>query len=76
MLYVQNEWGVSGPSSSPLRGFTRSMERYLQSLQSVLGYASLGGRFIRLLVDGWSLSECGHVEDGPLLPFIVPVEGT
>jgi len=52
------------------------MERYLQSLQSVLGYASSGGRFIRLLVDGWSLSECGRVEDGPLLPFVVLVEGT
>jgi hypothetical protein len=24
-------------------------------LQFVLGYASSGGRFIRLLVDGWSL---------------------
>jgi hypothetical protein len=76
MLYVQNEWGVSGPSSSPLRGFTHFMERYLQSLQSVLGYASSGGRFIRLLVDRWSLSECGRVEDGPLLPFVVPVVGT
>jgi hypothetical protein len=45
------------------------MEHHLQSLQSFLGYVSSGGRFIRLLVDGWSLSECGRVEDGPLLPF-------
>jgi hypothetical protein len=51
------------------------MEHHFQSLQSVLGYASLVGRFIRLLVDGWSLSECGRVEDGPLLPFVVLVEG-
>jgi hypothetical protein len=54
----------------------RSMERHLQSHQFVLGYASSGGRFIRLLVDGWSLAECGRVEDGPLLPFVVLVEGT
>jgi hypothetical protein len=39
-----------------------------------LGYASLGGRFICLLVIGWSLSECGRVEDGSLLPFVVLVE--
>jgi hypothetical protein len=52
------------------------MERHLQSLQSVLGYASSGGRFIRLLVDRRSLSECSRVEDGPLLPFVVLVEGT
>lgn len=41
-----------------------------------LGLCLSGGRFIRLLVDGWSLAECGHVEDGPLLPFVVLVEGT
>jgi len=41
-----------------------------------LGYASSGGRFIHLLVDGWSLPEYGRVEDGPLWPFVVPVEGT
>jgi hypothetical protein len=52
------------------------MERHLQSLKSFLGYAFSGGRFIRLLVDGWSLMECGRVEDGPLLPFVVLVEGT
>jgi hypothetical protein len=39
-------------------------------------YASSGGRFIRLLVDRWSLLECGRVEDGSLLPFVVLVEGT
>jgi hypothetical protein len=48
----------------------------LQSLQFVLGYAYSGGRFIRLLMDGWLLSECGCVEDGSLLPFVVLVEGT
>jgi hypothetical protein len=51
------------------------MECHFQSLQSVLGYASSGDRFIRLLVDGWLLSECGRVENGPLLPFVVLVEG-
>jgi len=29
MLHVQNEWGVGGSPSSPLRGCTRSMERHL-----------------------------------------------
>jgi len=29
-----------------------------------------------LLVDGWSLPECNRVEDGPLLPFVVLMEGT
>jgi hypothetical protein len=33
-------------------------------------------RFIRLLVDGWSLSECSRVEDGSLLPFVMLVEET
>jgi hypothetical protein len=51
------------------------MECHLQSLQFVLGHASLSGRFIRLLVNGWSLSECGCVKDGTLLPFVVLVEG-
>jgi hypothetical protein len=27
-------------------------------------------------VDEWSLSECGCVEDGSLLPYMLPVEGT
>jgi hypothetical protein len=52
------------------------VERHLQSLQFVLGYASSGGRFIRLLVDGWPLPECSRVEDGPLLPNVVLMEGT
>jgi hypothetical protein len=53
------------------------MECHLLLLQSVLGYyAFSGGRFISLLVDGWSLSECDRVEDGSLLPFVVPMEGT
>jgi hypothetical protein len=30
--------------------------------------------FHYLLVDGWLLSECCHVEDGALLPLIVSVE--
>jgi hypothetical protein len=45
------------------------MECHLQPLQFVLGYASSGGRFIRLLVDGWSLLECYCVEDGSFLPL-------
>jgi hypothetical protein len=52
------------------------MECHIQSLQSVLGCASSGGRSIRLLVDGWSLSEYSCVEDGSLLPLMVLVEGT
>jgi len=52
------------------------MECNLKSLQSVLGYVSSGGRSIRLLVDGWSLSEYRCVEDGSLLLFVVLVEGT
>jgi hypothetical protein len=48
----------------------------IQPLQFFLGYASSGGRFIRLLVNGWSLSECNSVEDGSFLPFLVLVEGT
>jgi hypothetical protein len=41
-----------------------------------LGDASSGDRLIRLLVDGWTLSECGRVENGSLLPYVVLVEGT
>jgi hypothetical protein len=42
----------------------------------ILGYAFSDSRFIRLLVDGWSLPECSRVEDGPLLPYVVLMEGT
>jgi hypothetical protein len=28
------------------------------------------------LVDGWPLPECSRVEDGPLLPNVVLMEGT
>jgi hypothetical protein len=52
------------------------MECHLYSLQFVLGYASSGGRSIHLLVYGWSLLECGCVEDGFLLPLVALVEGT
>jgi hypothetical protein len=52
------------------------MKCHFQPLQFVLGYAFLGGRFIRLLVDGWSLLVCCSVEDGSFLPFLVPVDGT
>jgi hypothetical protein len=52
------------------------MERHFWSFQSVLGYASSGGRSIRLLADGQSLSECSGAKNGSLLPFMVLVEGT
>jgi hypothetical protein len=45
------------------------MKCHFQSVQFVLGYASSGGRFICLLVDGWSLLVCYSVEDGSFLPF-------
>jgi hypothetical protein len=32
--------------------------------------------YIYLFIFGWSLSECGGVEDDSLLPFMVLVDGT
>jgi hypothetical protein len=52
------------------------VECHFWSFQTVLGDASSGGRSIRLLVDGWTLFECGGVEDGSLLPLMVLMEGT
>jgi hypothetical protein len=46
------------------------------SLVASICLGSSGGRFIHLLVNGWSFSECGCVADGSLFPFVVLVEGT
>jgi len=75
MLHVQEDGGVCGPSSSPLRcGFCFVLFSF-QSFWVVLGYATTRYRSACLLVVFEPVEECYGVENGVHLPLSVLIEG-
>jgi hypothetical protein len=71
---VQEDGGVRGPSSSPLRCGFCLVVLYFQSLWVVLGYATTDYQSACLLVVFGLVEECYGVENGIHLPLLVLME--